>query len=173
MTTPAPALPADGRDAPSGARSRVVVGVDGSACAAEALTWALRRAVTDRADLDAVAVWQTPALTSGAAGFGAYADASSYDLAGPTREVLDKAVAAAVGEVVGAKDVVVNALVLQGYPDRALLEAADGADLLVVGSRGHGELASVLLGSVGLHCATHAPCPVVVVRGTHLGEVAR
>jgi nucleotide-binding universal stress UspA family protein len=47
----------------------------------------------------------------------------------------------------------------------ALLEAAEGADLLVVGSRGHGGFSSVLLGSVGLHCALYATCPVTVVHG--------
>ena len=42
--------------------------------------------------------------------------------------------------------------------------ASDGADLLAVGTRGHGELAGALLGSVGEHCATHAHGPVLVVR---------
>jgi nucleotide-binding universal stress UspA family protein len=45
----------------------------------------------------------------------------------------------------------------------ALIEAAEGAELLVVGGRGHSELAEMLLGSVSLHCVARAPCPVVVV----------
>ncbi len=151
-------------------RPRVVVGVDGSPCGDQALVWALRQAVLLAADLDAVASWQTPALVSGAMGFGAYVDVSGFDLAGPTLEVLEKAVAAAVGEVPGAEDVTVHSFVGEGYAARVLLEAADGADLLVVGSRGHGELSGMLLGSVGLHCVTHSPCPVVVVRGSQPAE---
>jgi nucleotide-binding universal stress UspA family protein len=46
-----------------------------------------------------------------------------------------------------------------------LAEAAEGADLLVVGNRGHGGLAEALLGSVGQYCVHHAPCPVVIMRG--------
>lgn len=48
-----------------------------------------------------------------------------------------------------------------------LLDAAQGAELLVVGSRGHHAVSGLLLGSVGLHCATHAPCPVLIVREQH------
>jgi nucleotide-binding universal stress UspA family protein len=48
-----------------------------------------------------------------------------------------------------------------------LLGAAAGADLLVVGSRGHGAFADALLGSVGQHCVHHAPCPVLIMRGEH------
>ena len=50
-------------------------------------------------------------------------------------------------------------------PAPALLAAARGADLLVLGSRGHGGFADLLLGSVSLQCAHHASCPVVIVRG--------
>jgi nucleotide-binding universal stress UspA family protein len=54
--------------------------------------------------------------------------------------------------------------VAEGTPATALIDAAEGADLLVVGSRGHGAFAGMLLGSVSLHVTTHAPCPVTVVR---------
>jgi len=53
--------------------------------------------------------------------------------------------------------------VVQGHPAQVLLEAARGAQMLVVGSRGHGTLAGMLLGSVSQHCVQHAPCPVLVV----------
>jgi nucleotide-binding universal stress UspA family protein len=144
--------------------TRVVVGVDGSGCSATALSWALGQALLSGATLDAVACWQRPAM-AGAAGFASYVDHSDDDLTGATTEVLDKAIAAAVGDVPGAGTVAVRALVVEAYPARGLLQAAEGADLLVVGSRGHSELTGMLLGSVGLHCVTHAPCPVVVVRG--------
>ncbi len=54
--------------------------------------------------------------------------------------------------------------VARGHAVRALLDCAQDADLLVVGSRGHGGFVGALLGSVSLHCVTHAHCPVVVVR---------
>jgi len=169
VTTPGTVPSREEHDRPVPGRQRIVVGVDGSECAAEALTWALREAVLRGADLDAVASWQPPAMLGSAAAF-AYVDLSTVDLAGPTAEVLDKAVAAAVGDVPGADSVTVRPHVVEAYPVRALLEAAEGADLLVVGSRGHGELSGVLLGSVGLHCVTHSPCPVVVVRGSRPHE---
>ncbi len=54
--------------------------------------------------------------------------------------------------------------VIEGYPGHTLVDASRDADLLVVGSRGHGEFTDILLGSVGMHCATHAHCPVLVYR---------
>jgi nucleotide-binding universal stress UspA family protein len=58
-----------------------------------------------------------------------------------------------------------SALMVGGHPAQALINAADGADLLVVGSRGHGSFAEALLGSVSQHCVHHAPCPVLIARG--------
>jgi nucleotide-binding universal stress UspA family protein len=55
--------------------------------------------------------------------------------------------------------------VIAGHPAQVLIDAAREAQLLVVGSRGHGGVAGALLGSVGQHCVQHATCPVVVVRG--------
>jgi nucleotide-binding universal stress UspA family protein len=51
-----------------------------------------------------------------------------------------------------------------GHPAQVLLTAAEGADLLVLGHRGRGVLLSALLGSIGLQCVLHAPCPVTIVR---------
>ena len=59
----------------------------------------------------------------------------------------------------------VTAHVGSGHPADVLLTAADGADLLVVGSRGHGSFADALLGSVGQYCVHHAHCPVLIMRG--------
>lgn len=52
-----------------------------------------------------------------------------------------------------------------GHPAEVLVDESKAADLLVVGSRGHGAITGVLIGSVSIHCVTHAHCPVVVVRG--------
>jgi nucleotide-binding universal stress UspA family protein len=57
-------------------------------------------------------------------------------------------------------------------PAHALLAAADGADLLVVGSRGHGTFAEAMLGSVGQYCVHHAQCPVLIIRDAP-GQAAR
>jgi nucleotide-binding universal stress UspA family protein len=54
--------------------------------------------------------------------------------------------------------------VCHGQAADALVQQAEGADLLVVGSRGHGGFSGLLLGSVGQQCAHHAPCPTVIVR---------
>lgn len=58
-----------------------------------------------------------------------------------------------------------SGVVVQGPPPVVLVDASRRARLLVVGSRGHGELAGMVIGSVSQHCVTHAHCPVVVVRG--------
>ena len=58
-----------------------------------------------------------------------------------------------------------HARVVEGNPAQVLIDASDGADLLVVGSRGHGGFTEALLGSVSQHCVHHAHCPVVVIRG--------
>ena len=71
----------------------------------------------------------------------------------------------AISATVGASRVRVSAQVKEGNAAQVLLDAASGADLLVVGSRGHGGFAEALLGSVSQHCVHHAPCAVVVVRG--------
>ncbi len=64
---------------------------------------------------------------------------------------------------------VIDAVVPEQSPTTALLEAAKGADLLVVGSRGHGGFASLLLGSVSTQLAQHAPCPITII---HSGTAA-
>jgi nucleotide-binding universal stress UspA family protein len=64
-----------------------------------------------------------------------------------------------------ASSVRIHTKVAEGSAAQVLLDAAEGADLLVVGSRGHGGFAGALLGSVSQHCASHSPCPVLIVRG--------
>ena len=83
------------------------------------------------------------------------------DLAGAA----ERSTAAAADEVYAEHpDVPVQRLLLRGHPATMLLDQAKGADLLVVGSHGHGGFISALLGSVSQHCVHHATCPVVVVR---------
>jgi nucleotide-binding universal stress UspA family protein len=61
--------------------------------------------------------------------------------------------------------VAIESRVTEGHPAAVLVDASRGADLVVVGSRGHGEFAGMLLGSVSEHCVSNAHCPVVVLRG--------
>jgi nucleotide-binding universal stress UspA family protein len=61
-------------------------------------------------------------------------------------------------------DIEITFRVVQGHPAPVLVEASKGADLLVVGSRGHGEFVGMLIGSVSEYCAANAHCPVLVHR---------
>ncbi|MEV4611583.1 universal stress protein [Kitasatospora sp. NPDC049258] len=137
-------------------QSRIVVGVDGSPASIEALRWAVDQARGRGARIEALIAWQYPVAT----GWSVPLPPVAY-LADTSRKVLD----AAVAEAVGADGLVgIRAVVVEGGAASCLLDAARGADLLVVGSRGHGGFTGALLGSVSQHCVQHAPCPVVVVR---------
>jgi hypothetical protein len=76
-------------------------------------------------------------------------------------EAIEQSLAALDGQADGIR---IERRVVEGPPDEALVEAAQDAELLVVGTRGHGELISLLLGSVSHQAAKHASCPVVIVR---------
>ncbi|WP_051939228.1 universal stress protein [Phaeacidiphilus oryzae] len=136
---------------------RIVVGVDGSASSQEALRWAVGQGRLAGAVVEALAAWERPL------DYGGYGVAlMDVDFAGPARDALDSSIAALGPEA--EKDVEIVRRVVQGHPADVLLKAAQGADLLVLGSRGHGGFAGALLGSVGQHCVQHAGCPVVIVR---------
>ncbi len=137
---------------------RIVVGVDGSEPSMAALRWAVRQAKLTGSSVDAVIAWRVPS----AYGLAPIAD-GGLDFEGDAKKIL----ADALNEVGGAEsDVVIRPTVVEGYPADVLVWSARGADLLVVGSRGHGGLTSALLGSVSHHCMHHASCPVLVIRGT-------
>ena len=141
--------------------SRIVVGVDGSAASRAAFRWAVRQAELTGATVQAITAWQYPVATGGYA-WAPVAVLDSTDL----QEAAEKTLADEVSEVVGARtDIKVQPRAVEGNPAQVLLEAAADADLLVVGSRGHGGFASALLGSVSQHCVHHANCPVVIIRG--------
>jgi nucleotide-binding universal stress UspA family protein len=141
---------------------RIVAGIDGSPSSVRALRWAIRQAGLTGAAVDAVIAWHLPELAA-ASGFGVVgAIEPVYDF----QERAGKIVADAISSTLDpASDVPVRARVDQGHAAQVLLDASAGADLLVVGSRGHGGFAEALLGSVSQHCVQHAPCPVVIIRG--------
>jgi nucleotide-binding universal stress UspA family protein len=142
-------------------RQRIVVGVDGSEAAGSALEWAIEDAQRRRAEVEAVF-----AFDSGLAWIDVGSDTQATIVEHATtqaRALLDEALAEALGD---SCPVTVHSTVVQGSPAAALIEVARTADLLVVGSRGRGGFAGLLLGSVSQRCAEHAPCPVVVVPST-------
>lgn len=141
----------------------IVVGVDHSAGARAALRFALGEARLRQATLRVVHAWQYGYTgTSGLEGFipAPVADVEDF------REAAAAALDETLREVAADEDgVVIEPRIEQGVPAAVLVEESQGAELLVVGSRGHGGFAQLLLGSVSQQCAQHASCPVVIVRG--------
>jgi nucleotide-binding universal stress UspA family protein len=142
----------------------IVVGVDHSAGAKAALRFALEEARLRQATLRVVHAWQFGYI--GATGLEGALPAVGGEL-----EDFRRGAEAALDETlrdVGADTdgVAIERRVDQGTAAAVLVEESRGADLLVVGSRGHGGFAQLLLGSVSQQCAQHAFCPVVIVRGT-------
>ncbi len=137
------------------AGAMIVVGVDGSEASKAALQWSARQAELTQAALEVVIAWRPPVT------YGYAVDTSDVDFEAKARETVNRL----VDEVLGADTPVsVTTQVIRGHPAPVLIEAADRADLLVVGSRGHGAFKEMLLGSTSLHCVHHANCPVLVVR---------
>jgi nucleotide-binding universal stress UspA family protein len=138
---------------------RIVVGIDGSPTSERALRWAAEEAVLTEAVLDVVHAWlPTYPLTA----HDVFDDQAGLENAAH-RRLLD-AVAQVGSEVEGL--VGIRERLELEHPTTALLKAAEGADLLVVGTRGRGGFTGLLLGSVSQRCLTHAPCPVAVVPPT-------
>jgi nucleotide-binding universal stress UspA family protein len=137
---------------------RIVVGVDGSPSSMVALRWAILQAELTDSAVEAVTAWRLPSRY----GLAPVADGAT-DFEGHAGKIL----ADALNEVSSVEpDVVIRSSVVEGHPAEVLVRAAHGADMLVVGSRGHGGFAGALLGSVSQYCVHHAPCPVLVIRGT-------
>jgi nucleotide-binding universal stress UspA family protein len=139
----------------------MLVGVDGSEAASRALSYAVQLAPKLGLPLHILVVWDYPVVMWG--------DAYSYPQA--TFESLE-----AGAELLAADEMSrifpveapewITAGARQGSPAPTLIEASREASMLVVGSRGHGGFAGLLLGSVSSACASHAHCPVLVVRET-------
>lgn len=142
----------------------IVVGVDGSPHGLVALHAAVRQAELTGGTLTAVLAWDMPSL------FGQFPPPPAPGAQHPTfqeraemrlddmlREALNKDPGALPGPRLRQRAV-------QGDPTKVLLEAAQEADLLVVGSRGYGGFRGMLLGSVSQHLSQYAPCSVLIVR---------
>ncbi|MDA3644282.1 universal stress protein [Saccharopolyspora indica] len=140
-------------------KPRILVGVDGSPGSQAALRWALTYAEQCGGTITALIAWAPPVLVEAAPVPPVISDEDSKKCAEQQlRQTVDDTKAAL------ATSVHVGLEVVRGPAARSLLERTEHADLLVVGSRGHGGFVGALLGSVSQHCVSHAHCPVVVVR---------
>lgn len=142
----------------------IVVGVDQSAGAHAALRFAVEEARLRQATLRAVHTWQFGYI--GAAGLEGWVPAAGgtlEDFHSGAETALDQILSEVGTDVAG---LTIERRVEQGPAASILIEESEGADLLIVGSRGHGGFAQLLLGSVSQQCAQHAFCPVVIVRGS-------
>ena len=141
------ATPADGLS------HQIVVGIDGSPTSVAAASWAAKQARLTGANLEALTTWEWPP------NYGWSIYPSEYDPERDAHEILDEVIAPIRA---AHPDLIINTTVLEEHPADQLVQASDGADLLAVGSRGRGEFAGLLLGSVSEHCLTNAHCPVLV-----------
>ncbi len=138
---------------------RVVVGVDGSPESVEALSWAAGYAAATGAVITAVHAWHYPA--AGPVPAGRPPQPVTDEVKAMMQGSLDKALMQVFGTTTPNR---VDTKVAYGHPAMVLVNESAGADLLVVGNRGHGAFHGMLLGSVSIHCVTTASCAVVVVR---------
>ncbi|MDX6298801.1 MAG: hypothetical protein QOF53_15 [Nocardioidaceae bacterium] len=142
---------------------RLVVGVDGSPASIDALKWAIRYAELAGGLVEAVTSWAAP--DAGGAGFGAgFIAVDDVDWSAIARQSQETALSQALSQTLPDGGASIKRTVVFDHPASALLAAAEGADLLVVGSRGHGGFVGMMLGSVSAHVVAHASCPVLVIR---------
>jgi nucleotide-binding universal stress UspA family protein len=139
----------------------IVVGVDHSAGAREALRFALAEARLRGASLRAIHAWPPPYT---GAGFGFTESAYRADELSELRSAAESALDLTIEEAIpDAGEVEIERRVIEGAPAGVLVDQSRNAELLVVGSRGLGGFRGLLLGSVSQQCAHHAACPVVIV----------
>jgi nucleotide-binding universal stress UspA family protein len=142
-------------------RHRVVVGVDGSEGSRQALAWAVQEASWRGAQLDVVNAW-VPADVLVPAGPAIVLDRDGTRAAS---QALLEEMTHTIGKAAEPATLHIELIPAAGGPAATLLDAARGADVLVVGARGVGGFRGLRLGSVSQQCVHHAPCPIVVVRG--------
>ena len=141
---------------PGQVEARIVAAIDGSPASLDALHWAARQAVFTHSTLEIIMTWNWPPDYGMAMTF-----PSGYDPSESVAKIIEGAEATLHAEY---PDLEIAVRVLQGHPAPILVDASKGADLLVVGSRGHGEFVGMLIGSVSEYCTTHAHCPVLLHR---------
>ena len=141
---------------------RIVVGVEGSGGARAALQWAIGEAVVrDNATVEVVTAYANTYVPA-SPDFN-YVPLDPVDLESEVRKMQEAVVVDALGAYPDT-EVEIKRTVVRGRPGDSLIAAAEGANLLVVGSRGRGGFRGLLLGSVSQQIAHHGSCPVVIVR---------
>jgi nucleotide-binding universal stress UspA family protein len=143
------------RDEPEAGARKVIVGFDGSRASRAAAEWAAGEATLRGAELEVIMTWDWPL---------AYARTPMLHESDPVGETRKEFEAEVVGLQDNHPDLVITSVFTHGHPVPILVEASKDAELLVVGSRGHGEFVGMILGSVSQHCAAQAHCPVLIYR---------
>jgi nucleotide-binding universal stress UspA family protein len=142
----------------SSSARRILVGVDGSAPSVKALDWAVRQAELTGSTIEVFMAWQWPNTYGWNVPL-----AFELDPAANARKVVDGLV---TDTETTHPDIPIVTKLERGHPAPLLVKESKGADMLVVGNRGHGEFVGMLLGSVSEYCATKAHCPVMIYRET-------
>lgn len=140
--------------------NRIVAGVDGSDESVASLRWAVNEARLRNATVEVVHAWHYP--------YSGYTDTTGMVAGVLNRDDLEQAARAELDHAIEEADaatagVPIEPVLVEGSAAGRLIEAAAGADLLVLGSRGRGGFTGLLLGSVSQQCSHHAPCPIVLV----------
>ena len=141
---------------------RIVVGVEGSGYAREALIWAIEEAHHRGAVVEVVTCF-SPTYVPAANDLG-YVPLDSFDLATEVEKMQSEVIEAALAAAKFGDEVEIRRSLKKGRPADTLMAAAAGATMLVVGNRGRGGFAGLRLGSVSQAIAHHSPCPLVIVR---------
>jgi nucleotide-binding universal stress UspA family protein len=142
------------QDSEQGAgRGRIVVGVDGSESSKQALRWAARLSAAESSHIEAITAWDYPQAYNSPVDPNWRPDLDA-------EMILDDTLREVFGD---DRPAGLDPIVRHGPPRTVLIDASEGAELLIVGSRGHGGFAGLLLGSVSSACSEHAHCPVLVL----------
>jgi len=142
----------------------IVVGLDGSAASRAALVWARAEAKLRGSTLRAVHAWMLPAVATAEAPWalippGSYLDVSSDEIEKAAAEALERE----IEETAAGSDVTVERFLQEGLAADVIVDASSDAELVVVGTRGRGAIATLVLGSTSHHVIQHSHSPVVVV----------
>ena len=142
--------------------SGIIVGVDGSPAGRAALARALEEARLRNLPLRIVSAWEVPAIEYAGAAF-----AVTPDLTSAAEATAKATLAEALSQIGPDPGVKVEAIAISGHPATVLAEQAQDATLVVVGTRGRGTLAGIVLGSVSQALAHHCPTPLMIVPDPH------
>ena len=141
-----------------------LVAFDGSPSSVAALTWAAQRAPLLNLEIEVVNVWEyaeSPLDVAGV-GFGSGGCVGESDPKIWSTQILKEGFSL----VFGGAPAGVKATSVEGGAVRTLVELSKGAEILIMGSRGHGKLADLILGSVSASCSAKSKCPVVIVHAS-------